>query len=297
MDFWSLALGVLLDTLKDSCIVFAIVLTLHVLLSFFEGKLASLLKKNKRYAPVLGSLFGIVPECGTSVVGADLYLKGHLTMGTLVAIFLACSDEALPIMFGNFSSTWWMAFLMIGCKIAIGALVGTLVDLFMRKQDEAVEEHMEHCHGDEDVHIGCCGHEVEEENPWKEHLLHPLLHSLKILAYVIVISFAFGLLVGLVGEENIMGWLSSNRYWSPLMAIAVGLIPNCASSVMLSELWLEGALPFASLLSGLLVNAGLGVFVLLKSKKKLKESFLILGICVLTAAIAGYGFLFIPGLG
>ena len=120
---------------------------------------------------------------------------------------------------------------------------------------------------------------------------------MKILAYVIVISFAFGLLVGLVGEENIMGWLSSNRYWSPLMAIAVGLIPNCASSVMLSELWLEGALPFASLLSGLLVNAGLGVFVLLKSKKKLKESFLILGICVATAAIAGYGFLFIPGLG
>ena len=96
MDFWSLALDVLLDTLKDSCIIFAIVLTLHVLLSFFEGKLASLLKKNKRYAPVLGSLFGIVPECGTSVVGADLYLKGHLTMGTLIAIFLACSGVDMP---------------------------------------------------------------------------------------------------------------------------------------------------------------------------------------------------------
>lgn len=297
MDFWAIFVDVLIDTLKDSCIVFTIVLTLHVLLSFFEGKLASLLKKNKRYAPFFGSLFGIVPECGTSVVGADLYLKGHLTMGTLIAIFLACSDEALPIMFGNFTSTWWMAFLMIGCKIAIAALAGTIVDLVFRKQDEAVEEHMEHCHGDEATHIGCCGHEVEEENPWKEHLLHPLIHSLKIWAYVVAVSFAFGLLVGLVGEENIMNWVASNRYWSPLMAIAVGLIPNCASSVMLSELWLQGALPFASLLSGLLVNAGLGVFVLLKSKKKLKQSFLILGICILVSLIAGYGFLFIPGLG
>lgn len=288
-------LEVTLDALKDSAIVVATVFVLHVLLSFFEGKIARILNKSRHFAPALGSLFGLVPECGTSVVGADLYQKNHLTMGTLVAIFLACSDEALPILFTDYSSTWYMSFVLLGLKVLIAMGVGFLVDILLGKKNQKVEEHLEECHGEEEVHVGCCGHEIEgtHENPWKEHLLHPFLHSLKIFVYVFVLNFLFGTLLYLIGEEAIAAFLSSSKPFSPLFAILIGLIPNCASSVMLANFYLNGLLPFGALLSGLLVNAGLGMFVLFKSKEKRKEAFAVLGICVAASLVFGYIFLYV----
>ena len=286
---------VVLDALKDSAIVFGVVLLLHVLLSFFEGKIARVLEKSRRFAPAYGALFGLVPECGTSVVGADLYLKGHLTTGTLIAIFLACSDEALPILFSNFGANWYLSFVLLGLKIVLGAAVGFLVDLLLRKKNAAVEEHLEHCEGEEETHVGCCGHDIEGEtgSPIKEHLVRPLIHSLKIFAYVFVVNLAFGTLLYFIGEDAVFAFLSDNKALSPLAAVLIGMIPNCASSVFLAEVFLNGALPFGALLSGLLVNAGLGMFVLFRAKGKRKEALLILLVLVLTALAAGYSFLYV----
>ncbi len=287
-------LNVFLDALFDSLKVLAFVFVIHVLLSFFEGKIAHLLEKKNRFAPLLGSLFGVVPECGVSVVAADLYTKRHITMGTLVSVFLACSDEALPLLFADVTGRWYMGFALLGIKIVAGFIVGFTVDLFYTKNRQEVETHLEHCEGETGpVHCGCCGHEIddEKENPWHEHLVHPLIHSLKIFAYVFVINMLFGVLLYYVGDDNINNFLSSNYYFSPLIAVAVGLIPNCASSVLIAQSYVLNRIPFGALLAGLSVNAGLGMIVLYKDKKNLKDAFIILGILV-TASI-GLGYLFL----
>lgn len=287
-------LDVFLDALLDSLKILGLVFAFEILLSFFEGKIARALEKSRRFAPVLGSLFGVIPQCGISIVAADLFSKRELTLGTLVAVFLACSDEALPILFGNFTSTWWLTFALIGLKIAIGAIVGLLVDLAFAKYRF---EHAETEQGEKsESHYGCCGHEIEgeKEPAWKEHILHPIVHSLKIFAYCFAVAFAFGSLVYLVGEDNIASFLSSNRALSPLAAVLVGLIPNCVSSVLLSELFLKGVLPFGALLAGLLMNAGIGMFVLFKKKENLKPALLTFGICL--AAALGFGYIFLFAL-
>ena len=285
-------LEVFLDSLLDSLKILGIVFLFEVLLSFFEGKIARALEKSRRFAPVLGSLFGVIPQCGISIVAADLFTKRELTLGTMVAVFLACSDEALPILFGNFSSSWWLTFVLIGLKIAIGAGVGLLTDLLFQKYrfSSSPSEHV-----DSESHYGCCGHEIEgeKEPAWKEHVLHPIVHSLKIFAYCFVVSFAFGSLVYAVGEENISSFLISNRALSPLAAVLVGLIPNCVSSVLLSELFLKGVLPFGALLAGLLVNAGIGMFVLFRKKENIKPALLTFAICLVAALGFGYLFLYV----
>ncbi len=283
---WDVCLDSLIDSLKILGIVFAF----EILLSFFESKIAKALERSKRFAPALGSLFGVIPQCGVSIVAADLFSKRELTLGTLVAVFLACSDEALPILFGNFTSTWWLTFLLIAVKIAIGAGIGLLVDLIFVKYrfDHDHEEGKE-----SESHYGCCGHEIEgeKEPAWKEHIVHPVVHSLKIFVYCFVVSFAFGTLVYFLGEDNIASFLVANRALSPLTAVLVGLIPNCVSSVLLSELFLKGVLPFGALLAGLLVNAGIGMFVLFKKKENLKPALLAFGICL--ASALGFGYLFL----
>lgn len=295
---WSAVGDLALDSLYDSLKVLALAFVLYVLLSFFENKIAHLLERRKRLAPFFGSLAGAIPQCGISVVGADLYTKGHLTTGTLIAIFIACSDEALPMIFSDFQGKWYMGFAMLGIKIVYASLVGILIDLLLPKDRHAVQEHMEHCQDETDVHVGCCGHPIEEtkeENRWHEHLLHPLVHSLKIFAYSYLISFLFGLLILGVGEENLTNFLTQNIYLSPLFAVIVGLIPNCASSVLISELYLSNMLPFGALLAGLSANAGLGPIYLFKDKKHIARAFLIMGLQVLFALILGYSTLWIGG--
>lgn len=282
-----------LDSLYDSLKVLALAVVIYVLLSFFEARLAKLLEKNKKWGPFFGSLVGAIPQCGMSVIASDLYLKRHLTTGTLIAIFLSTSDEALPILLGDFSGRWYMAFVVIAIKIGAGSIFGFLIDLLSHHNDEEVDKHLSECQGEEGMHRGCCGHPIEEEGEgvWHEHLLHPLLHSLKIFLYTYVISFLFGLLILGIGEDSLNSFLLANRYVSPLAAIVVGMIPSCASSVLLSNLYVAGALPFGALLSGLSMNAGLGPIYLFKSKKNLKNSFLIMALLMLFSLILGYAFI------
>lgn len=286
-----------LDSLFESLKVLAFAFVIYFILSFFEGKIASLLERNKKQAPLFGSLVGAVPQCGISVVAGDLYTKDHITLGTLVAIFIACSDEALPVMFGNFEGKWPMAFALLGLKIVFGAFFGYMVDLFWKKKDHVVDEHLEHCEGNHDIHHGCCGHEVEEggkESPLHEHLVHPLLHSLKIFAYAFVISLLFGTFFGwLESVIDLEAFLTSSYWFSPLFAVVIGLIPNCASSLLLAELYVSGALPFGALLAGLAVNAGLGPLYLFKQKKTLKSAFVIEGLLIAFGLIMGYAFMWV----
>lgn len=290
--------SVLLDAFLDSLKILGFAFVIYFALSFLEGKVASLLSKQKKLSPLFGSLAGAIPQCGVSVVASDLYLQSKITAGTLVAVFIACSDEALPVLFSDFSAErFWYPYALLGIKIVFGILFGYLIDWLFRSHmvPEAVDDpSFAHPHG-------CCGHEIdlddgheEKASFWKEHLVHPLLHSLKIFAYSFVISAFFGMLFYLwVGEEAMASFVSQNIYLSPLLSAVVGLIPSCASSLLIAELAGEGILPFGAMVAGLAVNAGLGPITLFR-KGHFRDSFLIyLAVFVLGLAL-GYAFIWVP---
>ena len=277
---WELALDIILDSLKDSAIAFAFVFLVHVIISFFETQLASFLTKRRKTGVIFGSLFGLIPQCGTSVLGADLYIKKYITIGTLVAVFLSCSDEAFITILTSGSSKTIMILPLIGLKFAIGVVMGLTIDLISRSKETLTEEEYV---DDHECHV-----HHHENNPLHKHLIHPLIHSLQIFAYILVINLVIGFIIGFVGKDNFINFMISSKYLSPLYCSVIGLIPNCASSLLITELYLEGAVPFGALLAGLLVNSGLGMMLLLKNRKTAKNVLLIIAICFATALISGY---------
>ena len=280
---------VFFHALLDSLKVLAFVFIFNVLLSFFESFFTNKLAKSHKINPLTGSLFGLIPQCGVSVISADLYIKEHLTMGTIVAIFIACSDEAIPIILSNPSKALYVLPLLLS-KIIIGFVVGFLVDFIYKKSKENVHHHHEECEHEHEVKVGCCNHDInnDEESKLHKHLLHPLLHSFKLFIYIFVINFIFGTIIFYIGEDTIETILKNNKYFTTIYATIIGLIPNCASSVIITNLFINGNLSFGSTLAGLITNAGLGMVVLLKNKNMIKKTIVIIGILVLTALVSGY---------
>ena len=277
---WELFLDILLDSLKDSVLVFAFVFLFHVILSFIENPISNFLVKRKKVSPIFGALFGLIPQCGTSVVAAELYIKKYITLGTIIAVFLSCSDEALLELLAAWNTKTLMIFPLIGLKLVTGIVIGMLVDLIVRHQK--VEE-VDHIDEEEECHT-----HHHENTPAHAHLIHPLFHAIKIFIYVFIINLALGTLIGFIGEENFKNFMLTNRYLAPLFAAVVGLIPNCASSLLITELFLSDTLSFGALFAGLLVNSGLGMMVLLKEHKNIKQTILIIGVCFAVAIAFGY---------
>ena len=275
---WEVVGEVMLDALKDSALVFAFVFLVHIILAFFEERLADFLVHRRKTATVFGSLFGLIPQCGTSVLGADLYIKKYITIGTLVAIFLSCSDEAVIVMLTTWNEKTIMVLPLIASKFVIGFITGVIVDLIIRKQDVKEDYHEDHQ----------CHQHHEENTKLHKFLIHPLIHSLEIFAYVFVINVVLGLIIASVGEDNFSTFLISNRYLAPLFTSIIGLIPNCSSSILIAELYMSNSLSFGSLLAGLLVNSGLGMMILIKNKNTVKDTLLVVGICFMVALLSGY---------
>lgn len=278
---------IIFDALKDSLLVFCFVFLVHLIISYFENNLSNFLVRRKKTGPLFGSIFGLVPQCGTSVIGADLYLKKYISLGTLISVFLSCSDEAFIALLASGSERTFMIVPLIGIKFVVGIFIGIVVDLVFRKQDiNCVDKEIEHhtCH----VH--------DKENSYlHQHLMHPLLHSLEIFLYVLVINLAIGFVIAGVGEDNFKAFLDTNKYLTPLFACIIGLIPNCSSSLLLTELFVSNNLSFGALCGGLLVNSGLGMMVLIKNRRSWKNVFLILTICLFVALVSSYVICLING--
>ena len=277
---WELFGDILLDSLKDSVIIFAFVFLFHVILSFIETPVSNFLVKRKRVSPIFGSLFGLVPQCGTSVVAAELYIKRYITLGTIIAVFLSCSDEALLALITSWSNKSLAIFPLIGLKLATGIVIGMLVDLVIRHQKIDEVDHIEE-------KTECHTHH-HENTPAHAHLIHPLIHAIKVFIYIFIINLSLGTIIGFVGEDNFSAFMISNRFLSPLFSAIIGLIPNCASSLLITELYISGSISFGALFAGLLVNSGLGVMVMLKDRKYLKNALLIVLFCFAVAVILGY---------
>ena len=278
---WEIAKKVLIDALIDSAWVLLFVFVFHVLLSFIEDKLSNYLTKHHKAGPLFGSMFGIIPQCGTSVLAADLYIAKYISLGTLAAVFLSCSDEALIVLLTHPNEKTIMVLPLIASKFVIGFMIGFLVDLIYKKQEvidnkETLED------------VTCSDHHHHGDVKLHKHLIHPLIHSLQIFAFVLVINVALGLIIESAGKESFASFMVSNRYLTPLFASIIGMIPNCVSSVLISELYISGSIPFGALLAGLLMNAGLGMMVLFKNKNVIKSTLILLAICFVTSIVFGY---------
>lgn len=277
---WDIAKIVLLDALKDSALVFGFVFIIHIIIDIFEDKIARILTKNRVLGPLFGSIFGLVPQCGTSVIGADLYIKKYITLGTLTSIFLACSDEAFILLLTHPSKDTIMVLPLIGIKLLVGFSVGMVIDLLYRKQEILTPI--------EEVSDVVCEEHHHKHVKLHKYFIHPLVHSLEIFAYVFIINVSLGLIIASVGEANFTNFMLSSKYASPVLASLVGLIPNCASSVFITELFISHHLSFGALVAGLLVNSGLGIVMLLKHKQTLKSAGIVLLISFITAIFIGY---------
>lgn len=295
MQYWEAILDALIDTAK----VVPILLIVYYLIEFIEYKYAVKFQNNKllkgKASPVIGSLIGCIPQCGFSVVSTDLYSKGIISVGALIAVYIATSDEALPLMISEPKSIPWL-FALIGIKIVVGIIVGYIANLLYGKifkpktqpQENAPVENIatEDTHVEVEEHHGCCHHHVESK---KFDWWHPLLHCLKITLYILVVNILFNFVTHIwVGEEALLAFLSQSRWLQPLLAVLIGLIPNCASSLAVTELFLMGGLTFGALTAGLCVNAGLGLIILFKRNKKKSENLFIVSTLIITSLIVGY---------
>lgn len=273
----------------ESLKMFIFIFLIYVVMSFLETKILKKIGIKSKLSPLYGSLIGVLPQCGFSIVASDLYKKRHITMGTLIAVYLVCSDEAIPILLTN-SSKILIIFPLIGLKVLVGIIFGYIIDLIFKNQIEDVHHHVDECEHVDIVHKGCCSHEIDSKNKGisvKENLIHPLIHSFKILLYIFIINVIFGSIIYYAGEDKISQLLYSSKEFQPLIASFIGLIPNCASSVILTNLYLSDSILFSALFTGLCCNAGLGLMYLFKHKG-FKENIKILVIFWLCSIISGY---------
>lgn len=272
---------VILDTLLDVARLVPFLYLTYLLMEFLEhhagGRLRRALSGSGRVGPLVGGCLGAIPQCGFSAAASGLYAGRLITTGTLIAVYLSTSDEMLPIMLSHGVFPWK---LLLG-KIVIGLTVGFAADgigsLFRKKKgtpdQSSIEDicEREHCH---------CGDHIA---------LSALRHTLRIAVFLLIAAFLLNTGVHFLGEERLAAIVSSNRPLATLLAAVVGLIPNCAASVVLTELYLDEIIGVGTLFAGLLVNAGVGLLVLFRNNRPVRDSFRILAI--LLAAGLFFGFL------
>ncbi len=302
---------VILDALLDTLKLFPFLFVLYVLIELLEHRTrvgAPSRALSGKAAPFLGAATGLIPLCGFSVMAAKLFERGLVTVGTLLAVFIATNDEALLVLALS-SLTWQQKLLYIALlcvfKLVFAVAAGYLADFLLRKRAQPLapmpalhdhdhdhdhdehEHHHEHHHHDEEEEFHVCEH--KHHGALTLYLWSPLLHALQVAAAVLAVNFVFGTLFFLIGEDKVVGFLTGAGYWfQPLVSVLIGMVPNCASSVVLAETFSMGGLTFASCLAGLVTNTGLGILVLLKNSKTWKRGLVLLGVLALLGLVVGY---------
>ena len=252
------------DALIDSLHMVPFLLFIFVIIEFieyyFSYKMNFLLKHSNKAGPVVGSLLASFPQCGFSVVASTLYTKRLITAGTLIAVYLSTSDEAIPVILAEPGKAHIVIKLLI-VKLLIGITAGYFINFILETFKKPVIEA-----ADDDIEEeGCCKHHLTKNPDKKELILHPLMHTANIFFFVFLVTLGINYLVTLVGgEENLGKYFLHNSVFQPVIMAFVGLIPNCAASVAITLMYLKGAIGFGSAVAGLCSSAGLGMLVLLR---------------------------------
>ena len=309
-------LHVILHTFIDTLKMIPVLLLVYLLISYLthhkEEPYKFLIKKSKSFGPLFGSLLGSIPQCGFSAVMADLFSKRAITLGTLFAVFLATSDEAIPILISN--PSWYKSlFIIIGTKFLIAIIFGYLIDAiisileknkgktkffkYLKNKTISLNENLniielEHKHD----HENSCSCSTNSKHHSHNHcdsccadniFLDALIHTIKIFCFILIINMFFSIIIYYIGIENFIDYVSINKYLQPLVTSLIGIIPNCAASVFLITLYMEGGITLSATIAGLCIGSGVGLIVLFKNNKHIKQNILIILLLYLISVIVG----------
>ena len=265
-------LDIILDTLIDLLKIIPFLFIAFLIMEYFEHSLSKKknVLKNKKVGPIVGSLLGVIPQCGFSVMATNLFSSRVITIGTLIAIYLSTSDEMLPILITN-KVSFKLILIILLIKIIIGIIFGYIIDFFWKKKET---KDFSIC---DDDHCHC------EKGIFKSSLIH----TLKISSYILITTFLLNTLIYYLGEDTISKILLKNNFFGPFLASLVGLIPNCSASIILTELYLSKVITTGMLIGGLLTGSGIGLLVLFKVNKDKKENFFILISIYLIGVLVG----------
>jgi len=296
----NLFIDALIDSLKTIPLLLIIYIGIELLEYKFGDRIRQKVQNAGKVGPLIGTIAGVFPQCGFSVVATALFTQRLLTMGTLLAVYLSTSDEAIPIILSQ-PDKIHLLLPLIGIKIIVALIVGYTVDLFFRKEERKVEAHIESVetgHDSKSHHhetilneTACCGHStssISKKFSSKEIIWHPIVHTFKIFIFIFLVTLAINFIIFQLGETFITEFFTKNIFWQPFLAATIGLIPNCAASVAITELFIKNIIGLGPAISGLLASGGLGLLVLYREEKNKK-----IFIKVLTML---YGFSVLSGL-
>ena len=273
-------LEIIEDTLIDSIKLLPFLFITYLIMEYIEhktkDKTKEAIKRSGRFGPLIGGVLGIFPQCGFSVSATNLYAARVITLGTLISVYLSTSDEMLPIFISE-AVPISTILKILGVKLIIGIVAGFIIDLVMRLINKGKQEkekiidlcEKEHCHCENGI------------------VKSAFKHTINIFIFILIITFLLNIIIYLIGEDTIAGFLRNQPIFGPVIAGIIGLIPNCASSVSLTQMYLENVISAATMISGLLVGAGVGLAVLFKTNKGIKQNLKITALLYLIGVISG----------
>lgn len=268
-----------LDTLRLIPFLFLTYLLMEFLEHKTEEKSKQMIQKAGRFGPFVGGIIGVIPQCGVSAAASGFYAGGVISVGTLLAIFLSTSDEMLPIFISEAVGVTTIL-KILGAKVVIGAVSGFAVDLLWRRKENKKDFHdlceADHCHCEEGS--------ILKSAFW---------HTVQITVFIFLISLAIGFLVEIAGQERIGGLVSNIPVIGVFLAALIGMIPNCAASVVITQMYLGGMLSTGQMMAGLLAGAGVGTLVLYRTNKCVRENLQIIGILYIISVFWGILFEFL----
>lgn len=274
-------LEALTETLADGIKLLPFLFVTYLVMEYIEHKTGekteAVIKKSGRFGPIPGGLLGMIPQCGFSAAASNLYAGRIITLGTLFAIFLSTSDEMLPILISEQVPVSDIV-KILGTKAVIGIVAGLLIDLVIRKKQSGEKEELRIEHMCDHEHCHC-----NEGNILKS----AISHTAQIFVFILIISFAINMMIGFVGEDALASFLSGRPVIGPILCGIVGLIPNCAASVVITQLYLEGVLGAGAMMAGLLVGSGVGLLVLFRANDDLKENLKITALLYAIGVVTG----------
>ena len=271
---------ILQDTLIDAIKLIPFLFITYLIMEYIEHKtnqkVKNKIKRAGKYGPIIGGIVGIFPQCGFSVSATNLYAARVITLGTLLSVYLTTSDEMLPILISE-SIPLSIILTILGIKLFIGIISGIIIDFVLtniinkKQENEKIEEicRHEHCHCEEGI------------------LISSFKHTVNIFIYVTITTLIINCIIHLIGEENIINFISNNTIFGPIISGLIGLIPNCASSVIITELYIKNIISMPILISGLLVNSGVGILVLFRTNNNLKQNIKIISLLYIIGVISG----------
>ena len=261
-----------LDGLIDTIKVFPFLLVSFYIIEVLEHKINSnkRLESSGKYGPILGSILGIIPQCGIASIATNLYVTGIITLGTLISVFLSTSDEMIPILLSEKVSLK-LIFIILGIKLVVGLVSGLLIDLIRPRK---LHSHYEVC---EEEHCHCEEHKF----------ISAFKHTVNISLFILVINVLLNVVFNYGLNDYLSSLLLKDSVFSPIITSLIGLIPNCASSIVITKLYLASSISFGSMIAGLLTNSGIALVVLFRTNKNVKENINIILVTYLIGVVVG----------